>query len=153
MRRYWAPAATRAPSWCGCWQRIRRFNPALTADRQAGKTLGEVFPHLGRLDRPVLTRIEDQDWAGIDVVFAALPHGTTQEVIAALPTHLKIIDLSADFRLADPATYAIWYGHEHRAVALQRQAVYGLTELARDEVRTAGWSPIPDATQRRRSCR
>ncbi len=110
---------------------------ALTADRQAGKTLGEVFPHLARIDAPVLTRIEDQDWSGIDVVFAALPHGTTQEVIVALPPALKIVDLSADFRLFDPDAYAAWYGHPHRATDLQAEAVYGLTELAREPVRKA----------------
>jgi N-acetyl-gamma-glutamyl-phosphate reductase len=109
----------------------------LTADRQAGKTLGEVFPHLGRLNLPALSRIEDQDWSGIDLVFAALPHGMTQEVVAALPRHLRIVDLSADFRLRDPAIYAQWYGHEHRALDLQSEAVYGLTELARDKVRGA----------------
>ena len=63
-------------------------------------------------------------------MFCGLPHGTTQEVIAGLPRHLKIVDLSADFRLADTATYAEWYGHEHRAPELQREAVYGLTEIA-----------------------
>ncbi len=70
-------------------------------------------------------------------MFCGLPHGTTQEVIAGLPAHLKVIDLSADFRLADTAAYARWYGHEHRAPALQREAVYGLTELRRGAVRSA----------------
>jgi N-acetyl-gamma-glutamyl-phosphate reductase len=106
----------------------------LTANAKAGKTVAEVFPHLGGRDWPPLIRIEEADWSGIDFVFCALPHGTTQEIIAALPAHLKVVDLSADFRLHDPATYARWYGHEHRAPALQSQAVYGLTELARAAV-------------------
>ena len=109
----------------------------LTAGRQAGKPLAEVFPHLGHLKLPDLKKIDEADWSGIDMVFCALPHGTTQEVIAKLPRHLKIVDLSADFRLSDVATYAQWYGHEHRAPELQKEAVYGLTELARAAVKSA----------------
>src|SRR4029434_6396800 len=78
----------------------------LTADRQAGKPLAEVFPQFGHLKLPSLVKIEEADWSGTDLVFCCLPHGTTQEVIAKLPRHLKVVDLSADFRLADLATYA-----------------------------------------------
>jgi N-acetyl-gamma-glutamyl-phosphate reductase len=106
----------------------------LTADRQAGKPLGEIFPHLGRLDLPLPIKVEDADWSGVDFIFCCLPHGTTQEVIASLPRHLKIVDLSADFRLSDLDSYAIWYGHAHRAPELQKEAVYGLTELTRAAV-------------------
>lgn len=109
----------------------------LTADRQAGKPLSEIFPHLGRLDLPVPVKVEEADWSEVDFVFCCLPHGTTQEVIAALPRELKVVDLSADFRLADLETYATWYGHAHRAPELQKEAVYGLTELARDAVARA----------------
>ncbi len=106
----------------------------LTADRQAGKPLGEIFPHLGGLGLPDLVKIDEADWSAVDLVFCCLPHGTTQEVIAKLPSHLKVVDLSADFRLADTTTYAEWYGHAHRAPELQKEAVYGLTELARAAV-------------------
>jgi N-acetyl-gamma-glutamyl-phosphate reductase len=109
----------------------------LTADRQAGKPLAEVFPHLGGLALPELVKIEDAGWDGLDLVFCALPHGTTQKVIAGLPTHLKVVDLSADFRLSDLASYAEWYGHEHQAPALQDEAVYGLTELHRKAIQPA----------------
>jgi N-acetyl-gamma-glutamyl-phosphate reductase len=109
----------------------------LTADRQAGKPLAEVFPQFGHLKLPSLVKIEEADWSGTDLVFCCLPHGTTQEVIAKLPRHLKVVDLSADFRLADLAAYAQWYGHEHRAPALQKEAVYGLTELKRKDIAPA----------------
>jgi N-acetyl-gamma-glutamyl-phosphate reductase len=109
----------------------------LTADRQAGKPLADVFPHLGHLSLPNLVKIADADWTAIDLAFCALPHGTTQEVIANLPRHLKVVDLSADFRLADVAAYAQWYGHEHRAPHLQTEAVYGLTEIKRTEIMAA----------------
>lgn len=109
----------------------------LSAERRAGQSLGAVFPHLGHLGAPDLIKLEDADYGALDLVFCCLPHGTTQEVIAGLPRSLKIVDLSADFRLTDPKSYAQWYGHEHRALALQAEAVYGLTELKRAAVTSA----------------
>ncbi len=116
---------------------------ALTADRQAGKDIGAVFPHLKIRNLPRLVQIGEVDWQGVDLVFCCLPHGTTQEVIAGLPKHLRILDLSADFRLADPALYAKWYGHAHRAVALQAEAVYGLTEVMRSGIANARLVAVP----------
>ena len=110
---------------------------ALTADRRAGAEMGEVFPHLAGLDLPTLCRIEDVDFSAIDLAFCALPHATTQEVVSKLPRDLKVVDLSADFRLRDAAVYAEWYGRAHQALDLQAEAVYGLTEFYRDEIRTA----------------
>lgn len=110
---------------------------AMTADRKAGSTIASVFPHLGGLDLPILTTIAEVDWDKVDVVFCALPHATTQEVVLTLPKRLKIVDLSADFRLSDPQVYAQWYGHAHKALDLQAEAVYGLTEIAREQIRSA----------------
>ena len=110
---------------------------AITADRKAGESYGAVYPHLAGLDLPPLTTIDTLDWDDFDAVFCGLPHGTTQEVIAAIPTHKKVIDLSADFRLTDLDAYARWYGHPHRAPALQDEAVYGLTELYRSQIAEA----------------
>ncbi|MFV0244672.1 MAG: N-acetyl-gamma-glutamyl-phosphate reductase [Qingshengfaniella sp.] len=110
---------------------------ALSADRKAGQSMGQVFPHLRHLDLPDLVKIEDIDFAAIDLVFCALPHATSQAVIAALPRDLKIVDLSADFRLRDPEAYAKWYGGPHKALDLQQEAVYGLTEFYRDQIRAA----------------
>jgi len=109
----------------------------LSGDRKAGMQMAEVFPHLAHLDLPRLEKIEDMDFAAFDLVFCALPHATSQAVIAALPRDLKIVDLSADFRLRDPAEYEKWYGKPHAAPDLQREAVYGLTEFYRDAIRPA----------------
>ena len=109
----------------------------LTANQQAGQPMRKVYPHLGGLDLPDLVKWEDADWSALDVAFCGLPHGTTQEIVARMPDHLKVVDLSADFRLRDADVYAEWYGHEHRALALQEQAVYGLSELNREAVRGA----------------
>jgi N-acetyl-gamma-glutamyl-phosphate reductase len=113
---------------------------ALTANTHAGKAMGEVFPHFFMLDLPVLSEWEKVDWSKLDAVLCGLPHGTTQEIIAAVlkaNPDIKVLDMSADFRLRDRAAYAHWYGHEHRALELQGEAVYGLTELYRREITAA----------------
>jgi N-acetyl-gamma-glutamyl-phosphate reductase len=106
----------------------------LTANTHAGKPMGQVFPHLGILDLPDLVANEDADWGDVEAVFCGLPHGTSQAVISELPSHLKIIDMSADFRLRDVDVYTQWYGGPHKALDLQRHAVYGLTEHYRDDI-------------------
>ncbi len=107
---------------------------ALAANAKAGQSMGAVFPHLRHLALPDLVTIEEIDFAGIDLCFCALPHKTSQEVIKALPRDLRIVDLSADFRLRDPAAYQKWYGNPHAAPEMQKEAVYGLTEFYRDEI-------------------
>jgi len=114
----------------------------LTADRRAGKPMAEVFPQFAPYALPALTALADADWPalGLDLVFCALPHGTTQKVISDLLARMpaiKIVDLSADFRIADPAAYERWYGHAHAALELQKQAVYGLTEIYRAQIKSA----------------
>ena len=110
---------------------------ALGADRKAGMRMADVFPHLRHLSLPTLCKIYEIDFSQIDLCFCALPHKTSQEVIANLPGDLKIVDLSADFRLRDPAEYEKWYGNPHAALAQQAEAVYGLTEFYRDEITAA----------------
>ncbi len=110
---------------------------ALGANSKAGMAMAEVFPFLRHLDLPDLVTIDAIDWDGIDLCFCALPHKTSQEVISALPKDLKIIDLSADFRLSDPEAYAQWYGNPHSAVDMQGEAVYGLTEFYRAQIKDA----------------
>ena len=141
-----------------------------------------MFPHLVTATNvPTLVKIGDVNWADVDAAFCCLPHATTQEILNSLPRHIKVVDLSADFRLKDVNVYAEWcgrpgpqwtcsgqdavmpplrigplgvggrgggwgltaqaawrrYGGEHKAPELQREAVYGLTELHREQVRGA----------------
>ena len=110
---------------------------ALSADRKAGQQMADVFPHLRHLDLPALVKMEDIDFSGIDLVFAALPHGLSQALVRDLPESVKVVDLGADFRLRDPSDYEKWYGAPHVAPALQKTAVYGLTEFYRDDIRSA----------------
>jgi len=114
----------------------------LTADRRAGQAMRKVFPQFSPYALPKLVSIESVDWAqaGLDLVFCALPHATTQKVIKELlakAPKTRVVALSADFRLADPTAYARWYGHEHHAPELQKEAVYGLTEVYRAAIAKA----------------
>ncbi|SLN38980.1 N-acetyl-gamma-glutamyl-phosphate reductase [Falsiruegeria litorea R37] len=110
---------------------------ALAAERKAGMSMAQVFPHLRHMNLPDLCKISEIDFSQIDLCFCALPHKTSQEVIRELPKTLKIVDLSADFRLRDPAEYEKWYGNPHVALEQQEEAVYGLTEFYRDDIRSA----------------
>jgi N-acetyl-gamma-glutamyl-phosphate reductase len=110
---------------------------ALTGDRKAGMAMGEVFPSLRHLDLPVLTTIDDLDFTAIDLVFCALPHGLSQAIVKDLPRSVKVVDLGADFRLHDPKAYEKWYNRPHDAPEIQPEAIYGLTEFYRDEIKSA----------------
>lgn len=106
---------------------------AVTGRSEAGKRLAQVFPHLRDASQGVLPEITSH----CDVVFLALPHHASAE--AAPPfvaQNAKIIDISADFRLADLAVYEEWYG-THPAPHLNAQAVYGLPELHRAAIKKA----------------
>src|ERR1700681_3121585 len=120
----------------------------LTADQKAGLPIGEVFPQFAPYDLPKLVSIESVDWAtaALDLVFCALPHATTQKVLKDLLSKApdtRVVDLSADFRLEDPAAYAKWYGHEHHALELQKEAVYGLVEVYRRAIEKARLVAVP----------
>lgn len=112
----------------------------LAANSNAGAEIAEIFPHLIHYNLPKLQKTEEIDFSKIDVVFCCLPHAASQEIIKKLAEEnkkLKIIDLSADFRLEEPAIYEKYYQHKHDALELQKQAVYGLTEVHRDKIKKA----------------
>lgn len=108
---------------------------ALTANAQAGKKFGELYPHLFNYAHMDLLKAEDVNWDDIGVAFGCLPHGASEELLAELPSHVKVIDLSADFRLRSPTLYAQTYGREHLHPQKTIDAIYGLTEFARDELK------------------
>jgi N-acetyl-gamma-glutamyl-phosphate reductase len=110
---------------------------ALIAKGHAGQPLAQVFPHLASLDLPKLVTADEVDWSTVDVAFCGLPHGTAHGEIKKLPERVKVVDMSADFRLRDLGTYAAWYGGEHGAPELIAGAVYGLTEHYRDQIKSA----------------
>ena len=105
-----------------------------TGDTQAGMPAAALYPHLAAA-YPELV-FSDNDVAaadGLDLVFLALPHGVSQDLVPALrPRVGTIVDLGADYRLKDPSLYPRWYGEVHRSPELLAEAVFGLPELFRD---------------------
>ncbi len=96
----------------------------------AGKKLGEVFLHLSDIDLTIESSV-----SGADILFSALPHKeSAAEVMPFLKQGVRVIDLSADFRLNDAALYPAWYGFSHPAPQLLKEAVFGLTELYRHDI-------------------
>ena len=104
---------------------------ALTSRSEAGKPISSVLPHLHGLELPPLTEFDPDSLATrCEVVFLAGETGFAMEnAPALLQRGLKVIDLSADFRLKDPAVFAEWYGKPHTAPELLAEALYGLPEL------------------------
>src|SRR5947207_7935988 len=106
----------------------------VTANEHAGKAVSEVHRNLlGLTDLRFVSAPEEFESLGeLDCVFLALPHGQALEIAPRLPSGLKAIALSRDFRLRDAAEIKEHYGREHTATVLQREFVYGLTELNRE---------------------
>ena len=109
----------------------------LTANANAGRPYGDIYPHVSYLNLPIVQTNEQADFGECDVVFCGLPHGVSQDLIKALPTHVKVVDLSADFRLRDAVVYEQWYNTPHTAMHIQPDVVYGLSEHARSEIANA----------------
>ena len=108
-------------------------------DSKAGQKLGAVHPHLAAAyPDAAVERFDEASLHGIDLIFAALPHGHSQKLAATiLERSIPFVDLGADFRLDDAATYERWYGHAHQAPELLDRFVYGIPELNRQMIRTS----------------
>jgi len=106
---------------------------SVTGRSAAGQKLAEVFPHLADIDLTVTAELGE-----VDLAFSAMPHKASVEVILPLVERgIKVIDISADFRLKDAGKYPEWYDFVHPALQLLQKAVYGLPELHRAEIATA----------------
>ncbi len=111
---------------------------AATSDSLAGTPLAQAYPAFKGVTDLAFSTHEETDFSSCDVVFLAVPHtaalGTAPDLVAQGVT---VVDLSADFRLKDPAVYEQWYGVEHTATDLLAQAAFGLPEVLRDEIDAA----------------
>jgi N-acetyl-gamma-glutamyl-phosphate reductase len=106
---------------------------SVTGRSSAGKSLSEVFPHLADLKLTIEPCLSE-----VDLVFSAMPHQeSAREVIPLVDRGIKVVDISADFRLRDADDYPTWYGFCHPAPQLLKQAVYGLPELYHHQIATA----------------
>src|SRR5512137_2508842 len=103
---------------------------SVTGRSAAGQKLGQVFPHLSNLDLTIEAKLGE-----VDLAFSAMPHQeSAKEVIPLLNCGVKVIDMSADFRLKDAGDYPHWYGFVHPAPQFLKTAVYGITELQRSKI-------------------
>ena len=113
---------------------------SVTGRSAAGQKLGKVFPHLSSVDLTISEDITES----VDVVFSALPHAASAERIGPLIAEgVRSIDLSADFRLKDLDEYRRWYKVDHPYPEYVEDAVYGLTELHRDEIASSNLVAVP----------
>lgn len=111
----------------------------LFGDSRAGEPLDRVHPHLALVfPQAQVEHYSRELLDGIDLVFAALPHGQSQRIAPdVIDRGIPFVDLGADFRLRDPDDYARWYGEPHEAPHLLEKFVYGIPELHRDAIRAA----------------
>src|SRR4051794_20170990 len=116
-----------------------------TGDTQAGTAVADLYPSLaGAYPELTFAPYDPGTVDGLDLVFCGLPHGASQSIVPDLRTRVKhVVDLAADFRLRDQATYARWYGEDHAAPELLDDAVYGLPELERDRIAGAALVAAP----------
>jgi N-acetyl-gamma-glutamyl-phosphate reductase len=106
---------------------------SVTGRSAAGQSLSQVFPHLAGINLTIKATLGD-----VGLVFSAMPHKeSAREVIPLFERGIKVVDISADFRLKDAAEYQRWYGFSHPAPNLLAKAVYGLPELHRAEIASA----------------
>lgn len=123
--------------------RILLFHPAarvclITANEQAGKRVDAVHPNLrGLTDLAFHATTMEHDWNSLDLLFLALPHGRSLEIVPQLPETLPVIDLAGDFRLSDPDLFERYYGKPHPALDVQATFIYGLSEINRSAVAKA----------------
>jgi N-acetyl-gamma-glutamyl-phosphate reductase len=124
--------------------RLLAVNPqlepvALFGDSRAGQSAGEVHPHVAAVyAESQIEKFNESSLDGVDLVFAALPHGHSQKLAATiLDKGIPFVDLGADFRLDDAATYEHWYRDPHQAPELLGHFVYGIPELNREAIKNA----------------
>ena len=127
--------------------RILLFHPQVeiarvTANEHAGKRVDAVHPNLTRLTDLRFEAMPDprelaRKLESIDCVFLGLPHGQALDIVPSIPRSVKVIDLSGDFRLNDADAFKRFYGREHTAMETQRDFVYGLTEVNRNQIKEA----------------
>src|SRR3954469_6751611 len=111
----------------------------LFGESKAGQKLGAVHPHLAAAyPDAIIEKFDESALDGMDLVFAALPHGHSQRVAASIRDKvIPFVDLGADFRLNDAATYQRWYGHAHEAPELLGEFAYGIPEINRAAIKNA----------------
>ncbi len=106
----------------------------LCATKSIGKSIYTFSREIKNKKLPKISKMESISWKEIDVLFTALPNGEAQEIAKKIPSHIKIIDLSADFRLGNFKEYEKWYGIKHKNRKHLRNSIYAITEFSRTKL-------------------
>ena len=106
----------------------------LCANKSAGKSIYDFDKKINKKNLPKISKIEKVDWNNINILFTSLPNGEAQKIAKFLPEHIKLIDLSADFRLEDYKLYKKWYGKNHKCKKLINKSIYAITEFSRNDL-------------------
>ena len=103
----------------------------LCATKSIGKEIYNFDKKIVKKNLPKISKIKNINWKKINILFTALPNGEAQKIAKKLPNHVKLIDLSADFRLKDSRLYKKWYGINHKCKKLINKSIYAITEFSR----------------------
>jgi len=107
----------------------------LCAQKNIGKSINSFDKRIKKKNLPKISKIENINWEKIKILFTALPNGEAQRLATYIPKKIKIIDLSADFRLNSSESYKRWYGKNHRCKDLIKKSIYAITEFKKKSIK------------------
>jgi len=107
----------------------------LCATKSIGKSIFSFDKKISKKKLPLISKIEKIDWNKIDVLFTALPNGEAHRIANFLPSKVKLIDLSADFRLKNPKVYKKWYGINHKSIKYIPKSIYSISEFTKKKLK------------------
>ena len=107
----------------------------LCATKSIGKSINKFDKRLKKYNLPKISKIDKINWLKIDILFTALPNGEAQKIAKRIPKNIKIIDLSADFRLSNFKEYEKWYGINHNCKELIKNSIYAITEFSKKKLK------------------
>ena len=107
----------------------------LCASKSIGKSINTFDKRIKKNNLPKISRINNINWNKINILFTALPNGNAQKIAKHIPDKVKLIDLSADFRLKDAEIYRKWYGMKHSSKKLIKKSIYAITEFSRNKLK------------------
>ena len=107
----------------------------LCAKKSIGKSINAFDTRIQNNNLPKISNINKVNWDKINILFTALPNGEAQKIAKNIPRSVLLIDLSADFRLADHKMYKKWYGIEHKAKHLIKESIYAISEFSKERIK------------------
>ena len=106
----------------------------LCAQKSIGKSINVFDKRIKKKNLPKISEIKKINWSKVDILFTALPNGEAQKIAKQIPDKIKLIDLSADFRLNSSKLYKKWYGINHNCEKLIKKSIYAITEFSRNKL-------------------